>query len=250
MLSRLYLKVKALEDSLLPYDYHQPIQCELYKKMTLFNKEYSKFLHEEGYRSKDKKEKRMKLFNFGFNFYNLNMCSDGIIIKKGGEIKLCVSGFKEPLNAILQGFLINNKINVNGIEFQFTGIDKKDKVRFNKINIYKPLNPIIESKWDEKIIYLSPYQIEYYDALKQNLLRKYELIYNKEYTGELKMMIDNMLDVKPKTIKIKNNYLQGYGKFNILVQAEKDMQKVVYYCGLGQNNSLGAGYLEYIDGGE
>ncbi|HFK2988398.1 TPA: CRISPR-associated endoribonuclease Cas6, partial [Clostridioides difficile] len=30
------------------------------------------------------------------------------------------------------------------------------------------------------------------------------------------------------------------------VQANKDMQEVIYYCGLGEKNSIGMGLLTYI----
>lgn len=250
MLSRKYINLIAENDGILQYDVNYILSVILYKKMTLFNEEYSKFLHDKGYLTKDEKNKKMKLFNYSLIFNNLDMLSDGIIIKKGDKIQLSITGYKEPLNAIIQGFLIDNTFNINSLNFKLINIENDKKVYFNNVNIYKPLNPIIESIWDEKVKFLNPYQSEYYLALKQNLKRKYEIIYNKPYIGELKIMIENILDIKPKSIKIKKGYLQGYGKFNILVQAEKDMQKVAYYCGLGQNNSLGAGYLQYITGGE
>lgn len=252
MLSRKYLVFKAMDDGLLKYDYHYIMSTIVYKKMTLFNREYAEFLHEDGYRSKDEKAKKMKLFNISLIFNNLDMISEGIKIEKDNEIRLAISGYKEPLNAILQGFSIDGTMTINNIQFKMVGMESDKGVRFSNINIYKPLNPIIESQWNEadKVHFLTPYQQEYYSTLKQNLNRKYEIIYNKKYTGDLKIMIEDMLEIKPKAIKIKNGYLQGYGKFTILIQADKEMQKVAYYCGLGQNNSFGAGYLQYITGGE
>lgn len=250
MLSRKYLKFIAKNDGVLPYDNNYILSVILYKKMSLFNKEFSEFLHDTGYISKDAKAKKMKMFNYSLIFYNLDMLSNGIKIKKGDVIQLAITGYKEPLNAMIHGFLMNNTLKINESIFEMTKIEDDKNVRFNKINIYKPLNLIIESIWNDKVEFLTPYQLEYYNAIKQNLIRKYEIIYNKPYDGELKIMIENVLDVKPKTIKIKQGYLQGYGKFNILVQADRNMQKVAYYCGLGQNNSMGAGYVEYITGGE
>lgn len=251
MLSRKYLVFKAKEDCQLTYNYQYPLSVILYKKMELRDSEFSNMLHNEGFRSKDAKRKKMKLFNFNLIFHNLDMVSTGIKFNKGDEVRLCISGHKKIINTILQGFTLNNHLAIYDCDFEFAGLENDDKrVKFNDVNIYKSLSPMIESIWDKEVIFLTPYQKEYYDAIKQNLRRKYELIYDKEYKGEIKIMIEDMLDIKPKTIAIKGGYLQGYSKFNVLVQCDADMQKIVYYCGLGQNNSLGAGFVKFITGGK
>ena len=119
--------------------------------------------------------------------------------------------------------------------------------------LYKVRTPVVESIYNEeenKVIYLNVAQQEFYSALGQNLLRKYEIIYNKKYEGELYFDIENILNAKKKYItKIKENgYLIGYTNFEIFVQADVDMQKVAYYCGLGQNNSIGMGLVTFITG--
>jgi CRISPR-associated endoribonuclease Cas6 len=87
-------------------------------------------------------------------------------------------------------------------------------------------------------------------AVKQNLKRKYQLIYDKEYIGDLKIGIEDFLKIKPKSVNIKGHKVHGFGKFNVLIQANKDMQKVAFCCGLGSHNMYGAGFLKYITGGE
>lgn len=240
----------AQSDGYIPYDWHYELFKQIFKKITLFNKDYALALHNEGFRTKDDKQKKMKLFNFSLQFKDNEMQKQGIKINKGDTIELVASGYNEIINAILQGLIIDNKFNINNILFAIKEIRNDKKVYFNKINIYKTITPVIESIWNEGIYYLNPYQLEYYNAIKNNLKRKYRLIYNKEYTGELKIQIENILKAKLKTITIKDGYLRGYGKYEILVQADKNMQKVAYYCGLGQNNSMGAGFLNYITGGE
>lgn len=250
MLSRKIIILKSLKKCTLPYDYYYEASKNIYQKISLYNKEYGKMLHDEGFRSKDKERKKLKLFNFSLMFEDKEMTSKGILLNENDTIKLVISGYNKVLNAFLQGLIQNNKFNICNILFEVENVLNNEKVRFNKINIYKTISPVVESVWDKKIEYLNPYQPEYYNAIKQNLKRKYELIYDKPYEGELKIMIEDMLKVKEKTISIKNAFIKGYGKYEILVQADKEMQKVAYYCGLGQNNSIGAGYLQYITGGE
>ena len=80
-------------------------------------------------------------------------------------------------------------------------------------------------------------------------MRKYKAIYNKDYSGELFFDIEDVLKVKKKYITdIKDGFLIGYTDFEIFIEADIDMQKVAYYLGLGQNNSIGMGSLSYITG--
>lgn len=251
MLSRKIIVLQANDSGYIDYDWLYNMSKQIYNKITLYNKEYAKFLHDKGFISRDLKTKKFKLFNFSLIFDNQKMNKEGIYINKNDNINLVISGYNEVINAILQGIIINNEFKLNNILFKTVNIQNDSKVRFNKINIYKALTPIVESKWNDGVKYLNPYDPKYYNAIKQNLKRKYEIIYDKPYNGILKIMIENMLKVKKKTFNIKNDsYVQGYGKFEMLVQADNDMQKVAYYCGLGEKNSIGAGFLVFITGGE
>ncbi|MCD3276686.1 CRISPR-associated endoribonuclease Cas6 [Clostridium botulinum] len=251
MLSRRSIILQAQNDGLLDYNWNYPLYINLFNKISLYDKEFGKVLHDEGFRSKDEKKKKFKLINFMLLFSNQKMNGEGISINKNDEIVLIISGYKDPMNAILQGLCINNEINLNNIIFKVINVKEDKKVKFNKINIYKAMTPIVESVWENGLVkFLNPYQPDYYNAVKQNLKRKYEIIYNKPYNGELKLMIENMLKIKQKSVKIKNGHIQGYSNFEILIQCDKNMQKVAYYCGLGQNSSMGAGLVNYITGGE
>ena len=123
---------------------------------------------------------------------------------------------------------------------------------FKQIGLYKVESALIEAIQNEdmKTEYLNIMNPRYIQAVKQNLRRKYEMVYGKEYLGELKIGIEDFLKIKPKSVSVKGHKVHGYGKFNVLIQAEKDMQKVAYCCGLGSHNMYGAGFLKYITGGD
>ena len=91
-------------------------------------------------------------------------------------------------------------------------------------------------------------QEEFYKALYNNLIKKYKLIYKKDYKGELYFDIENILSIKKKyitNIKTKG-FVIGYSDFEIFVQADKEMQNVIYHCGLGEKNSIGMGLVTHI----
>ena len=154
---------------------------------------------------------------------------------------------------MIKGIIKVGKLNLFGCQLEPTELLNDEPIKFKNKMLYKVCSPIVEKTYDaEKSItrYTNPMQKEFYTALAQNLKRKYKLIYDKEYEGELHFDIDNTLKIKNKAINLikGNGQIKGTGKYEIWVQADRDMQRVVYYCGLGQNNSTGAGFLNYIVG--
>ena len=104
----------------------------------------------------------------------------------------------------------------------------------------------------KKIVFISPFEDDYYRVLANNLKRKYKLVYGKDYTGELYFDIEDALNIKKRFIdNVKRDsksksILIGYTDFELYLVADRDMQKVAYYCGFGSNNSLGMGATTFI----
>ena len=96
--------------------------------------------------------------------------------------------------------------------------------------------------------YLSPFHGNiYFKNLDGNAKKKYKAIYGKEFDGNVYFDIDNVDAIKYKSIHFKNGNIPAY-KYDIWVEATPEMQKIIYYLGLGQNTSIGAGCLSYITG--
>ena len=53
------------------------------------------------------------------------------------------------------------------------------------------------------------------------------------------------LILKEKT-EIKTLKALGYSNFNIYIEADEDIQRVAYNCGLGERNTMGCGNLKFI----
>ncbi|MFR5263709.1 CRISPR-associated endoribonuclease Cas6 [Clostridium sp.] len=230
------------------YNYHYELMKELYEVMTLIDSGRSFSLHEEGFSVDNKK---FKLFNFHLSFSKkVKYNKDGIEFNYTDSISLIISGKNDILNLILKGLIKKGFVNITGVKLEIKDFEEDNKIRFNKIMLYKVRTPIVESIYDNgKTLYLSPYDDRFYKALGQNLIRKYKALYNKDYTGELFFDIEDILRIKKKYITgIKNGFLIGYTDFEIFIEADIDMQNIAYYLGLGQNNSIGMGSLSYITG--
>jgi len=251
MLQRVNIKLKTQKNMLLSYDYNYQIGCELYKKINIIDEIFGGIYHKEGFR-KDETQRNFKLLNPLLQFDKVIMDKDGIILNKDDIITLTIGGNKQVINLILNGFYQDSKLNINGDVFEFVKAEITKMPAFKQIGLYKVESALIEAiqNEDKKTEYLDIMNPRYMQAVKQNLKRKYQLIYGKEYSGDLKIGIEDFLKIKPKSVTIKGYKVHGYGKFNVLIQAEKDMQKVAYCCGLGSHNMYGAGFLKYITGGE
>lgn len=247
-LIRKYLILQVNEDCVLNYNYHYELMKRIYESIELKDKSRALILHNNGYKIDNKK---FKLFNYNLFCQGAIYTSKGIEIKKDNTIKFIISGYSEVINLILKGLIIKQKFILDNIEFKIVNIEDDNKIKLDNISLYKVRTPVVASlynKLDNKQIYLNPMQEEFYKSLYNNLIRKYKLIYKKDYNGELYFDIENVLSIKKKYItNIKQKgFVIGYSDFEIVVQADKDMQEVIYYCGLGEKNSVGMGLVTHI----
>ena len=225
------------------YNYQHDIMQNIYYYLSTVNKDIEKSLYNEGYRHES--GHRFKLFGHTLRFKNAKFNKENIVLNEDSIVSLIITGKTDVIRNIANGLLHVKKIKINNLELKLFSANDDSKIKFKKIMLYKTLSPVVESTKNNK--FYSPYESEYYINLVNNLKRKYQLMHGKEYTDEIYFDIENALDIKKKCFKMKNGYINGYN-YNIWVEASPDMQKIIYYLGLGQNNSVGAGILSYITG--
>lgn len=246
-LNRKVLILEAIEDIILDYNYHYELMKEMYKCLDISNHELAFQTHEKGFKVDNK---IYKLFTHQLFLENANYTKSGINIKKGARCRLTVSGVKEIVQHIVFGAIERGCIELFNKSYKLVEVQNDKKVNFNNITLYKVRNPIVATRQDEqkKTIFISPFEENYYKVLANNLKRKYKLIYNKDYEGDLYFDIEDTFNIKKRLISnIKEKYmLIGYSNFELYLVADKDMQKVAYYCGLGGNNALGMGMTTFI----
>lgn len=244
---RKQINFKVSKDVEISYNYQHELLKNLYKLMKLADEKKAKILHNTGYRLEGKHV--FKLFNYTLLFENAVFTSTGILCKEDTKVKLVLNGKKEIVENILRGLLVEPQLQIETAVFDLVGVKDDKKINLKEVTLYKALSAIvISTKTDNgEKEYLNPYDTKYFENLANNLKRKYILIYGKEYTGELFFEIDNLLEMREKFVKIKSGGVKGQ-EYSIWVQADKDMQKVIYYLGLGQNSSIGCGCLSFVKG--
>lgn len=233
----------------IPYEYNYDIMKSIYYYIAVADEQMEKFLHNKGYRVEE--GHRYKLFNFTLLFKGAKFNKDHIEVDNKSEVILILSGKKEILSLILKGLIHIKQIRIDNNDIPLEDITNVKNILFKNIMLYKALSPIITTtKSDEGKTYsLKPYVDKYYINLAENLKKKYRLIYKEDFSGPLFFDIDDVLVMKTKSHVINEIYKKGY-VYDIWVETTPKMQRIIYYLGLGENNSTGAGCLSLLRMGE
>ncbi len=247
----------------MPFNYNYQLSSALYNVFRSGSPEFSAWLHDKGWI--DETNKPLKLFTFSKLYFD-KVSKQGPFLECEGNAKLL---FSSPIEDSLITHFVSGLMEDNNFELNYVNMQAKFKVRDVKI-IPEPkmqtkqkflmLSPAAASKTIEKdgklhIYYLKPSDPELLPSLKNNLIRKYKLIHNKDYTGKLDIELDQDYiksrggeEKISKLITIqegsnKQNKVKGF-VCPLTIEADPDMLAAAYNCGIGQKNSMGFGMLD------
>lgn len=248
MLQRAVIKLKANKKVTIDYDYNYALMCEIYKKISLVDESFSKLYHKSGLR-KDDTERNFKLLNITLRFSRTKMDQKGIHIYDDSEVYLVLSGKKDIIAMIINGFCLDNKININNKILEFESIRFETEIDNNESSLYKVETCLVESIFNNNVVeYLDIKDERFCKALENNLRRKYKMLYEEEYLDDLNIVIKDYSTTKRKSIGIKGGYIHGFSKVELIILGKKKIQDVAYYCGVGSQNMMGAGFVSYKGG--
>ena len=101
-----------------------------------------------------------------------------------------------------------------------------------------------------KVHYIRPDESEFIEAIHSNLLRKYRLLYKKDYQGELIIKKIEPNRISGKLIHIKEGRTdESQIKCFLLklnIKSSIEMQQLIYDAGIGIQNSMGLGIVEVL----
>jgi CRISPR-associated endoribonuclease Cas6 len=242
----------------LPINYQYQMSSSVYRIFQRGSESVAEWLHNSGFQ--DDKGRKLKLFNFSYLNFNRYELEGKRIIGSGETyflfsapietnlVKIFVSGvLKEPQFELF--------FNENSVKFLISSIEVQDNhIQDNIIN-YKTIAPVSVSiqkieDGKKKIKYLAPSENIFASQIEKNLLKKYKLIKGKEYSEKINISVQENT-AKSKLISIKegkngNIKVKGY-MCKLKIEASPEMQKIAYYCGIGEKNSLGFGMIERIN---
>lgn len=259
------------------FNYQHQMQAIIYQFLTRSDPDYASWLHEQGYVYQ--RDQMFKFFVYSGIIFHGPIILDGSFAFKGSPSRPFTFSFQiaSPVNQFIQHlidgiFKEGNEItlgrqraNILRLETlldPLNGIGNHLSSPFNKggyegvISLdLKPLESPLFIKRPmpkgQKDIYLFPGDQGFEEFLNQNLIHKYETLYDRVYRGE--PLRFEFLPAKGKAVKVfkvfKNGRVAGEIKGTLqsfTVTGPKELIRIGLECGFGQNNSMGCGYVEVV----
>ncbi|MCL5792204.1 MAG: CRISPR-associated endoribonuclease Cas6 [Deltaproteobacteria bacterium] len=247
----------------LQVNYNYFLTSLIYNIIEHSSKDYSHFLHDTGYRLGGSKN-GFKLFTYSM-LQGADARVKGDIITFGkGQVSWYLSS---PINDFLQHLItgafaqgqeieIGPKLNtldksIGSNRFLIERVETLNTPVFNKSMHFTCLSPITVSTVlkDLNCHYLRPWEEGFADAIKNNLIKKYKLVYGKDIAdADFKVTIDTAYMNKKsgkitKNINFKGTNIIGF-MAPIEVAGNPELIEIGYEAGFGEKGSMGFGMVK------
>ena len=264
---KITLKLEG-KNQLLPLNYHYFLSAAIYNLLGFGKPEFGEFLHNKGYKVKNK---NYKLFTFALRVQKFQIVEDFMKLTEP-EAHLFVSSplIDDFFTGIIIGSLKTQSIKIKSghtfIEFSIKQIEKLPLPKFTSSMKFSMLSPLVLSTHVVKDGKLLQYYLRHYDdisvfnqVLNENLKNKFVALYDKEYFGEgIEFYWDeNSLrksENNNRRIRKKISIYSGRNKIDVIgniapfyLKGDVELIKLGYETGYGEKNSMGFGMAKVIN---
>lgn len=231
----------------LNYNYY--LSSAIYKLLAQHDNDFSTMLHDKGY---EINRKKFKLFVFSKLIPNSYKIENKHMVINKGITKLYVnSPIPQFIECLANSLLKQEQFRIGEEQFLIRNVYIRDAVDFQYETEFITLSPIVVTTGEErdgKIKARSVHITEnkFIENIKNNLMKKYFLVHGNLPNN---MSIDIEFNEKyiskknrGKLINFKGIMVKGYiAPFTM--RCSEDIKKIALYCGIGENNSIGMGYI-------
>lgn len=246
---------KAAFGDKIPLNYAYEQSALIYRVISKSDSLFSEWLHENGFKSENK---RFKLFTFSrFHIPQYRIEGDCIRIMSD-TIEWYISFLPErTTQEFIQGLFQNHTFELGtrkaNVQFNVREISVVPPPTFENTMSFKTLSPIcISLKNDDgKVDYLSPEHPKATSLIRQNLLSKYHAFYGEQFAQDFDFDFKVLNTPKSVLVTIKSGTPQqtrvrGFMcKFRMT--APHELMKIAYDAGVGEKGSIGFGMVKEID---
>lgn len=257
----LVLRVTPFKN-VIPLNYQYPVSAWIYQRMSLANRKFTDWLHDQGYQILNK---NFKLFTFSsFNVPQRKITGDRLHIL-GSQVSLQLSfHVDKAAESFIIGLFQNQEFEIGDriskAKFLVETIESLPVPEFRPEMEFRCLSPICVSrtvirKGKKMPEYLSPEHPEFERIFFDNLIFKYVAARNGVSVEEEKNRYESpqfkltvLGEPKSRLITIKTGQPQqtrvrGYF-FPFKITAPRELIQFGYQAGFGEKNSLGFGCVE------
>lgn len=246
-----------------PLNYNYPLSSAIYKLLAKASPEYADWLHEKGYRSPD--NRLMKLFTFSrLNIPHARVRENALVAQDDRLWYLQIGSpiEEEFVQNFVLGLFEDQRIQIGGPgavgHFLIESVEALAPPAFAPKMSGKTISPVVATTMREHKGKLMPYYYrptdpEIGEAIRKNLLAKYEIVHAKpcadptfeilfdmDYYRRKNGKVSKLLHIKEgeaEETKIKTFEMP------FTVAGNPDLIRVAWECGLGDKNSLGLGMV-------
>ena len=181
---RLLIRFQLERAASLPLDHQEHLSGLVYRLLGESDSDYAAFLHDEGYRLEEQGNRRYKLFVFStLRVPKSRRRVEGSLLRVApGEVTWLLASPREDFltHSATGLFSIGQAVQVGHIPLTIAGIECLPEPVFRSPMRFTCLTPIVASvpREDRSTRYLVPADgPEFSEAVRRNLLRKYELVH-------------------------------------------------------------------------
>ncbi|HET54420.1 MAG TPA: CRISPR-associated endoribonuclease Cas6 [Ignavibacteria bacterium] len=242
---RIEASFRSEKDVLLPVAHNHLVQALIYNHI---DEKLANFLHDEGFVVG---KRHFKLFTFSRLSGKVSFISKLKKFKIESPFGLVISSPVESfLPSLAENFLRKENLNLNGSKIFVDSINVHGTPSFDSEVEIKMLSPMtvystLETKdGRKKTYYYKPFEDEFSELIKQNLLKKYRAFYKQE-PKDLNFSIApiGITSKHRKIVDYKGLVIEGWmGKYKL--EGNPELIKLGYDTGLGAKNSQGFGCFE------
>ena len=244
---------------MLPMDYQYYLSAWIYKVIGKADREFSNFLHTEGYTTG---YKQFKLFNYSpLNFGRPTLWKEKTLFEiHTDQLSMTVSFYlAEAAEKFIIGLFNNQTVYVgdqfNGLDLVVGQVERLPEPVLTNTMIYRAVSPVVISRKndDNKYAqYLAPTDDNYNELLRQNLLSKHNSIPKVDALSEdLYFQFALKSEPKSKLVTIKpytseQSKVRGF-VFDFTLTCPVEIHQLILSTGIGEKNSMGFGWTEKIE---
>ncbi|MDD2716741.1 MAG: CRISPR-associated endoribonuclease Cas6 [Candidatus Wallbacteria bacterium] len=253
---RIKLTLSTLIPASIPINYNYFITAMIYRFLAASSQEFSAFLHDYGYRLSGSR-KGFKLFTY--SMLRGHHTITGALISFTGPVTLLLSSPVMPFVQHLVNGLFSRGANLEigpstgRGRFRIESVETLENPKFTRKMKFVCLSPATVSVSGDNGLphYLRPWEEGFSDAIKHNLMRKYELVHGKKLRDSaFEVRIDNDYMNRHagkvmKTIAFKKAKIAGYFA-PFTVTGSPKLLELGYEAGFGEKGSMGFGMVEAV----
>lgn len=258
---RLKLEIVSDRDVELNVNYYYQLSSAIYLLLKFGSEDFAAFLHDRGYSLNGKS---FKLFSFALQFNKMIIIGSKIkMLNPNATLFVCAPFLDEFIKTFVIGSFNRTFLNLNfgpdTIKFRIKNMELLPEPIFTPVMEFKLYSPIVLSvrkdfRGKEDAHYLRADNVEEVSVqLTKNLLNKYLLINNKEFSGEQlslkwseKYLSTHNRITKKITINENGRYpIDIIGMFApFTLTGPTELMKIGYDTGFGEKNSMGFGMAQ------